>query len=168
MISERYNIKESILNRIIDDTISYNENDSYNFDIVNSINLGKIKKNVIKDIEYILNSRCQILSSSLLETIDSLKEIQKSLFLYGLKDFTAKDINQDSVKQDIKFDIKKNIERFEPRLKNISISNFSVSEKSYNEFRFTIYGILIAESVTESIAFDTVFDGKMGKYKIYR
>ena len=74
------NLHASVLDRLIDNEpgVSH-EPVQYRL-----LNIGQIKASVIRDLENLLNTRRQILAPPA-----ECKEINKSLFVYGLGDFTS-------------------------------------------------------------------------------
>lgn len=124
------------------------------------LSIGQIKASVIRDLENLLNTRRQILAPPV-----AYREVNNSLFVYGLRDFTAQSPKSVSVRQQLRQDIEKTISRFEPRLKNVSIHLETPTQKERN-LRFRINGLLVAEPVAEPVTFDTYFDANRGEYVI--
>lgn len=156
MGKNRHNFQASILDRLIDNEPRVSrEPVQYRL-----VNLGQIKASVIRDLEHLLNSRRHIL-----EPPTSYKEVNNSLFVYGLKDYTSLNPKSVSVKQQLRQDIEKTITRFEPRLKNVTVHFEKPSEKE-RRFKFRITGLLVIEPITEPVTFDTYFDSNRGEYVI--
>ena len=124
------------------------------------LSIGQIKASVIRDLENLLNTRRQILAPPV-----AYREVNNSLFVYGLRDFTAQSPKSVSVRQQLRQDIEKTISRFEPRLKNVSIHLETPTQKERN-LRFRISGLLVVEPVAEPVTFDTYFDANRGEYVI--
>ena len=156
MIHNRQNVQASILDRLVDDEpgVSH-EPVQYRL-----LSIGQIKASVIRDLENLLNTRRQILAPPV-----AYREVNNSLFVYGLRDFTAQSPKSVSVRQQLRQDIEKTISRFEPRLKNVSIHLETPTQKERN-LRFRISGLLVVEPVAEPVTFDTYFDANRGEYVI--
>ena len=115
---------------------------------------------VRRDIENLLNTKN---FASL--TNSQYKELQNSLFSYGLPDFTAQNPKASSVRDQLRQEVEKAIKRFEPRLTNVVV----VDEASAQEERslgFKITGLLMADPAPEPVAFDTHFDLNRGRYTV--
>ncbi len=125
-----------------------------------SYTIGQIKASVVRDLENLLNTRRNILPPPV-----EYREVNNSLFVYGLSDFTAKNPRSPSVKQQLRSDIEKTISRFESRLKNVTV-HIETADKNERNIRFRISGMLFADPVTEPVTFDTYFDINRGQYVI--
>jgi type VI secretion system protein ImpF len=94
-------------------------------------------------------------------------QVNDSLFVYGLQDFTSKNPGSPFVRQQLRLDIEKSISRFEPRLKNVTVHLETTAHNERN-LRFRIKGLLVVEPVAEPVTFDTYFDANKGEYIISR
>jgi type VI secretion system protein ImpF len=115
---------------------------------------------VRRDLENLLNTKNFV--SSLAE---DYRELQNSLFTYGLPDFTSQSLRSSSVRARIRRDVETAIRRFEPRLSNVLV----VSEKGTKEERslgFRITGLLMVDPMPEPVTFDTSFDINRGEYTV--
>jgi type VI secretion system protein ImpF len=126
------------------------------------LDIRQVKDVVIRDLENLFNTRRQILSVPA-----SYKEVNNSVFMYGLGDFTAENPKNSSVRQRIRQDVEKAISRFEPRLKNVTVRLEEDIEEGRN-LRFRISGMLVVEPEIEPVSFDTYFDTNRGEYVIER
>ena len=153
-----YNIRTSILDRLVDMEPGVSREPVLNrlFDI------SRIKAMVVRDLENLLNTRRQILPVPA-----SYKEVNNSVFMYGIGDFTSENPRSPSVRRQLRQDIEKTISRFEPRLKNVTVRLEEDIEAGRN-IRFRISGTLVVESETEPVTFDTYFDTNRGEYVIQK
>jgi type VI secretion system protein ImpF len=158
MIHNRQNVQASILDRLVDDEpgVSH-EPVQYRL-----LSIGQIKASVIRDLENLLNTRRQILIFPV-----EYSQVNNSLFVYGLQDFTSKNPGSPFVRQQLRQDIEKSISRFEPRLKNVTVHLETTAQNKRN-LRFRIKGMLVVEPVAEPVTFDTYFDVNKGEYIISR
>jgi len=111
MNQNQQNIRTSILDRLIDlePGVSHEPVQQRTFD------LRQIKAAVVRDLENLLNTRRHIFAPPA-----ALTEVNSSLLVYGLGDFTSQNPRSPSVKQQLRQDIEKTLSRFEPRLRNVS------------------------------------------------
>lgn len=156
MKQQQQNAQASILDRLIDDepTVS-REPVQYRFN-----NIRQIKSSIFRDLENLLNARRQIFVPP-----DAFKEVNNSLFVYGLWDFTSRNPKSGYVKQQLQLDIEKTVSLFEPRLKNVSIHVEDVELLSRG-VRFRITAMIVVEPLKEPVTFDTFFDINRGEYSI--
>jgi type VI secretion system protein ImpF len=146
----------SILDRLID-----NEPGISSEPVQNRLaNFRQLMAMVRRDIENLLNTK------NFASSMDSgYGELQKSLFFYGLPDFTAQNPRDTSVRDNLCQEVERAIARFEPRLTNVVV----VSETGHQEERslgFKIMGLLMVEPAPEAVTFDTHFDVNRGEYKV--
>ena len=148
----------SILDRLVD----YEPGVSHEPVQYRLLSIGQVKASVIRDLENLLNTRRQIFTPPM-----AYREVNNSLLVYGLRDFTAQSPKSVSVRQQLRQDVEKTISRFEPRLKNVIVHLETPTEKERN-LRFRISGLLVVEPVAQPVSFDTYFDVNRGQYVISR
>jgi type VI secretion system protein ImpF len=122
--------------------------------------IGQIKASLVRDLEKLLNTKRQITMPP-----GEYRELNNSLFVYGLRDFTAQNPRSLSVRQQLRQDVEKTISRFEPRLKNLTVQLEAPAQTGRN-FRFRIIGILVVEPIREPVSFDTYYDVNRSEYKV--
>jgi type VI secretion system protein ImpF len=150
------NIQASILDRLIDlDPEVSRESVQHRF-----LTIGQAKASVARDLENILNTKRTVLVLP-----NSCKELNSSLFVYGLQDFTAQNPKSAMVRQLLRQQIERAISRFEPRVRNVKV-NFEISMQNERTLGFRISGLLVVDPVTEPVTFDTYFDVIKGEYVI--
>lgn len=155
-MQNRHNVQASILDRLVDDEPGVS-NEPVRYGL---LNVGQIKAAVVKDLENLLNTKRHIVPPPV-----AYRQVNNSLFVYGLRDFTAQDPRGPSVKQQLRRDMEKTISRFEPRLKNVTVHLETPTQNERN-IRFRISGLLVVEPMAEPITFDTYFDASRGEYII--
>jgi len=151
----RRTAKASILDRLIDEDLSITYES-----VVEDSSIGKIKSSVARDLENLLNSRRSILVPPFL-----YKEVNTSLFVYGLPDFTSRNPGNVFVRSALRLEIEKTITLFEPRLNNISVEVDS-STGANRELKFRITGVLVIDHLSEPVVFDTNYDMTRSNYTI--
>jgi type VI secretion system protein ImpF len=119
-----------------------------------------VRRAVLRDVENLLNTRRRIVSPP-----GSYHFVKDSLYVYGLEDFVTKNPKSPQVRKALKSSIERTLERFEPRLKNVSVA-FNPAEGNEQQLCFTISATLHADPVREPIFFDTWFSVNRGEYKI--
>ena len=119
-----------------------------------------VRRAVLRDVENLLNTRRCIVHPP-----ESYSYLGKSMYTYGIADFTAKNPKNPQVRQALKSTILETIDRFEPRLKNLSVA-FRTDEGNNQNLCFAVQATLHAEPIREPITFDTWFSAGRGEYKI--
>lgn len=157
MGNNQENFRASILDKLID-----NEPDMLSEPASSRMmNLRDIEASVIRDIENLLNTR-----RTINEPPPTLTEVNKSLYMYGLKDFTADNPDSVQVIQKLRREIFQTLALFEPRLKNVVVH---VENRGGNrELHFRIAGTLVINPISEPVIFDIRLDPKRGEYLITR
>jgi type VI secretion system protein ImpF len=150
------NLRACILDRLVDlDPGVSHEPVQANF-----TSIGQIKASLVRDLENLLNTKRQIFMPSAI-----YRELNNSLFVYGLRDFTAQSLKSPSVRQQLRQDVERTISRFEPRLRNLTVQ-LDIPTQFDRNFRFRITGILVVDPIREPVSFDTYFDVNRGEYKV--
>lgn len=149
-------IQASILYRLIDqDPEVTHEPVQYRL-----LTFGQIKAAVIRDLENLLNTK-----RSIQVPPASFREVNDSLFTYGLRDFTAQGPRSLAARQQLRRDIERTIAKFEPRLKNVTLQ-LEAGNPGDKNLRFRIMGLLVVDPVAEPVTFDTYLDLARGDYAI--
>ena len=157
MREKTVNIQASILDRLIDD-----EPGILRESVQERFFVGQIKDRVARDLENLLNARRHILTPPV-----SCREVNNSLFVYGLPDYTSQNPGNISVRSQLRLEIQKTISRFEPRLKNVAV-HIDSRVANTRDLGFRITAVLVVNPVTEPVTFDTSFDLNRSKYSILR
>lgn len=148
MIAQQLNVQASILDRLIDLEPRVSSEPVQK----RLQGVEPIKRSVVGHLENLLNTRRHI------ETPPAkMREINRSLLVYGLKDFTGENPNSIMIRQQLRQDMEKTILKFEPRLKNVRVQ-LDGDGKNKRNLRFRITGVLHVEPISEPVAFDTFFD----------
>jgi len=156
-MKQRQSAQASILDRLID-----REPNVTHEPVQEGFSVGQIKDAVARDLENLLNTRRNIIAPPA-----SYREVNTSLFVYGLPDFTSRNPTHISVRSQLRLEIEKTISRFEPRLKNITVHIDSPAGGN-RELKFRITGVLVVDPISEQVVFDTSFDLNRSRYSILK
>ena len=156
MNENQQNIQASILDRLIDlEPGVSREPVQYRL-----LTIGRAKASVARDLENLLNTKRSVWAPPA-----AYREVNNSVFVYGLQDFTSQNPRSPMVRQQLRQQIEKIISRFEPRLKNVKV-NLEMAAQNERNLRFRITALLVVDPVTEPVTFDTFFDVSRGEYVI--
>jgi type VI secretion system protein ImpF len=149
-------VRASLLDRLIDEDPAISREPVQ----LRLYSVGQIKGAVMRDLENLLNARRTIVVVPPVYT-----ELNQSLFVYGLRDYTSHNPRSPAAKQQLRLEVERTIARFEPRLKNVSLQ---VETPGPNErtLRFRVTARLVVEPISEPVTFDTYFDVNRGEYVI--
>jgi type VI secretion system protein ImpF len=117
---------------------------------------------VLRDLDALLNARRVIEPPP-----PDMNEVNRSLFIYGLPDFTSDNPHSLAVKQRLRQDIERTVALFEPRLKNVLV-RLEADGTEARKLHFRISGLLVSGTVAEPVAFDTWFDFNRGECTVAR
>ena len=120
-----------------------------------------LKSAVQRDLEWLLNTR-RIFQ----EPDESMKEINRSLYMYGLPDFSQYTMASVADQAKLLKQLLNTVKMFEPRLGNVRIVPMEVSEKGIQQFRLRIEAMLLMDPSPEPVSFDTVIGLKTGNCKV--
>jgi type VI secretion system protein ImpF len=156
MNENQHNMQASILDRLIDAEPQLSHEPVQQ----RLVDIRQIKASVVRDLEQLLNARRHIFPPPA-----ALTEVNNSLYVYGLRDFTSQNPRSPSVRQQLRQDIEKTIARFDPRLRNVNVQ-FESKNPNERNLRFRITGMLVVDPVVEPVTFDTYFDINRSQYVI--
>ena len=120
-----------------------------------------LKAAVQRDLEWLLNTR-RIFQ----EPDESLKEVNRSLYTYGLPDFSQYTMASVVDKAKLLKQLVATVKQFEPRLGNVRIVPVETTETGIQQFRLRIEAMLLMDPAPEPVSFDTVIGLKSGNCKI--
>ncbi len=152
------NLYLSLLDRLIDDDPLQTVESS----TIRNITFREIKKAMIRDIENLLNTKRNITPVP-----QACPAVERSVFTYGLKDYSADSPNSSFFRTTLLKDIRNTLTKFEPRLKNTVIS-FETTNGKVRTISFRISGMLVVDPIKEAVVFDTNFNANRGEYTIDR
>ena len=150
------NLHASILDRLID----YEPELSRESSRSQAASFREIKRSVIRDIENLLNAKRNILPVP-----TAYHHVEKSLFTFGLKDYSADSPTSSFLRKKLLRDVQKTLTKFEPRLRNVSVHLVPL-EKEEQGIAFRISGVLVVHPIAEPVIFDTHFNSNRGEYLI--
>jgi type VI secretion system protein ImpF len=156
MTGDGLNIQASLLDRLIDnDPGASHEPVQYRLS-----SFRNIKEAVGRDLENLLNTKNYV--SSL---CSGYQELNSSLFVYGLPDFTSTNPKNPAVRHKLRQELEKAIALFEPRLRNVTVRVEEAGSDERN-LRFKINALLYLAPALEPVVFDTFFDVNRCEYSI--
>jgi type VI secretion system protein ImpF len=157
MRERQENLQASILDRLIDDEPEVSTEGLHS----RGVSMRLVESSLLRDLENLLNTRRNIL-----EPPAAYGELNRSLYTYGLRDYTAENPNNPAVIQNMRREIAQSIALFEPRLKNVVVQIDAGREG--RELFFRIVGTMVVESFAEPVAFDIQLDPNRGEFLISR
>lgn len=147
----------SVLDRLID-----REPDSQSeAPLTRSQSVRLLKAGVQRDLEWLLNTR-RIFE----EPDESLKEVNRSLYTYGLPDFSQYTMASAADQAKLLRQLQATVKLFEPRLANVRIVPLETSEPGIQQFRLRIEAMLLMDPSPEPVSFDTVIGLRSGTCRI--
>jgi type VI secretion system protein ImpF len=156
-MKHRQNTQAPILDRLIDKEPKVTHEPARE-----GFSVGQIKDSVARDLENLLNTRRNIFVPPSL-----CREVNNSLFVYGLPDFTSRNPGNVAVRSQLRLEIEKTLARFEPRLKNVTV-HVDPPSGINRELKFRITGVLFIDAISEQVVFDTNYDLTRSNYTITR
>jgi len=125
--------------------------------LTRSLSVRQMRAAVRRDLEMLLNTR-RIAD----EPNESLREVNRSVYMYGLPDLSTYNINIPSDQSKLIRQIQADLKLFEPRLANVRVIPLEQPSNGMQEFRIRIEGLLLMDPSPEPISFDTVIELKSG------
>lgn len=121
-----------------------------------------LKTSVRRDLEWLLNTRQNPDAVG-----DEFPELSKSLFNYGLPDFSSLSFDNPKDRARLLRHLETTIRIFEPRLEGARvIPVLTESLENTRTIRFQIEGLLKMDPAPEQVTFDTVLNLSSGEYQI--
>lgn len=152
---ERVNL--SVLDRLID----LDPRTSTEVPLTHAQSARVYKDSVRRDLEWLLNTRRIAEPPS-----ESLREVNKSLYVYGLPDFNSYSLANPKDQNKLVRFLQATLKIFEPRLSNPRLIPLEAAGVNTRTLRFRIEALLLMDPVPEHVAFDTVMQLTSGEYEV--
>lgn len=128
--------------------------------------VDQLRASVARDLEALLNTRREHLG----DLPEQFAEVQGSLLLYGLPDFTSYSLKSQRDRDRALQAVEEAIVRFEPRLRDVQVQLIEEEDKEKKgkggNLHFRVDGMLKVEPVPEPVTFDTVFHVTTQEYEV--
>ncbi len=125
--------------------------------------LRDLKLGFKRDMEWLLNTR-----RVFQEPDESLKEVNRSLYIYGLPDFSTYAMASPTDRAKLFRQLVAAIKMFEPRLVNARVIPVEAEGGGIQELRFRIEGMLSMDPAPEPVSFDTVIELRSSAARLTR
>jgi type VI secretion system protein ImpF len=126
-----------------------------------SQSVRQLKEAVRRDLEWLLNTRRIAVPPD-----ESLKEVNRSLYVYGLPDFTTYSLSSPKDQARLIRFLHNTVKLFEPRLGNVRVVTLEGDTPTSRTLRFRIEGLLLLDPAPEHVSFDTVLELTSGEYEV--
>ena len=120
-----------------------------------------LKASLRRDLEWLLNTRRIPEAAD-----DTLAETSKSLFNYGLPDFSAMSLQSGRDRNKLLREVEAVVQMFEPRLRDVRVRMVEPPNTTTRAMSFQIEGMLVMDPAPEQVSFDTVLQLTSGEYQI--
>jgi type VI secretion system protein ImpF len=151
-------VTQSVLDRLID----REPQNGSEAPMTRAQSVRALKAAVRRDLEWILNTR-RIQD----EAKDEYPECRRSLYNYGLPDFTAYSFANVNDRARLLRHLEETVRLYEPRLDNIHVVPVEVGNENLTRvLRFQIEALLKMDPAPEQVTFDTVLQLTNGEYQI--
>lgn len=146
----------SILDRLLDDEPK-NSSDATD---AKRVNIFLFKAALARDLECLLNSRCIDVDA----LIDQYPLAKNSVIGYGIQDLSSLSLLDPSHRAFLRDQIRKTIERFEPRLNRIRVT-LETNQNNERKLRFRVDAILRIHPARPPVSFDAWLHLSSSQYK---
>ncbi len=146
----------SVLDRLIDE----DPRNSSEAPMTRSVSMRTLRDAVCRDLEWLLNTR-----KIAVPPPSSLSELGKSVYTYGLPDFTAYGFASPDDQAKLLRSMREVLQTFEPRLKGVSIIPLE-GQKARHRLHFRIEAMLDMDPAPEPITFDTTLELSSGECEV--
>lgn len=113
----------------------------------------QMREAVRRDLEILFNTRPRYRSWPA-----QLTELQTSNVSFGLPDLQTLQLASQAQREAFRATMEGIIRRFEPRLKNVEVEIPENSNELDRSFRFRIHAVLVSDTDSEPIVYDTLLD----------
>ena len=149
-------ITPSVLDRLLD----YEPELSTESQKSRSRSLRELKQSMCRDLEWLMNTRRLVD-----EVPELLEEVNKSIAVYGLPDFTGMGAKDPAQQKKLVKSIESALNIFEPRLQDLRVTLEPINETE-RILRFRIEASLDIDPMPEPVVFDTIIQLGSSEIKV--
>ena len=150
-------VTSSVLDRLIDD----DPRNSSEAPPTRAQSVRMLRDGVRRDLEWLLNTRQVAFPPP-----ESLRELGRSAYVYGLPDFTSLNLATAAAETKITRQLQAALKFFEPRLARVRLVPLEPLAAKTRTFRFRIEALLLMDPAPEHISFDTVLQLTTNQYEV--
>jgi type VI secretion system protein ImpF len=151
------NITQSVVDRLID----MEPREAVDPQFSRAKMLKEYRAAVRRDLQWLLNTRRINESAG-----PDMPVLQRSLFNYGLPDFSTYSLNSPGDRAQLTSHIEDTIEIFEPRLRDVKVTVLQSEGGDTRILRFKIEALLVMDPAPEQIFFDGIRDPGNGEFQL--
>lgn len=151
------NITQSVVDRLID----MEPREAVDPQFSRAKMLKEYRAAVRRDLQWLLNTRRINESAG-----PDMPVLQRSLFNYGLPDFSTYSLNSPNDRTQLTNHIEDTIEIFEPRLRDVRVTVLQSEAGDTRVLRFKIEALLVMDPAPEQIFFDGIRDPGNGEFQL--
>jgi type VI secretion system protein ImpF len=150
-------VTQSVFDRLID----LEPTSSVEAQVSRAQSVRLLKAAVRRDLDCLLNTR-RIAQ----EPEESLQEVTRSLYIYGLPDFSTHSMASPADQAKLLRQLAAAIKLFEPRLSNVRIVALETPSMGLQRVRLRIEATLLMDPSPEPVSFDTVIELRSGNCQV--
>ncbi|MGE0646138.1 MAG: type VI secretion system baseplate subunit TssE [Nitrospira sp.] len=151
----------AVLNRLLLDEIFPDELHKMREPAPSSASIRELKRSLSRDIEVLLNTRRELLEGAPPEC----KEINRSLLMFGLPDFTSYSLLNREHRMLIRRSVEEALGKFEPRLKSVQVT-LEPPRPFDAALHFRIDALLRLDPAPEPVRFDAALQLGTSSYTV--
>lgn len=156
-VRENQSLLPSVFDRLLDDDPTNSREPASSRQQI----LRQLKRSVSRDLENLLNTRQRFG-----ELPPAFQELERSLFNYGIPDFTGINMSAPSERERLRSNIQRVIEQFEPRFRTVRVKLLDNSDAFDRTLRFRIEGLLEADPAPEPVVFDSQLEPATATFEV--
>ncbi len=150
-------VKLSVLDRLLDDAPEMERDRPLSATDA----LTVLRRAVRRDLEALLNARRRLFSIPRV-----FAELQTSSLSFGLPDYTAGAMNEDTAREILRKEIERCIKLFEPRLVQVNVILMPRKDELDTTLQLKIDALLHADPAPEPISFDTIVNAATAEIEV--
>jgi len=148
-IDKKQELIPSIFDRLTDNTLySHDPASPFAFQ-----RIRELRQSVKRDLENLLNTRFRIT-----EPPENLEQLESSLINYGMPDLATINLLDSTSRKNFCRFLEDTIQKYEPRFKNIEVTQVGNIDENDRSIRFRIEAVLHANPTPETIVFDSILE----------
>jgi type VI secretion system protein ImpF len=153
-----FTVTMPVLDRLVDKDPQSRAEDA----LTRAESVRQIKAGLRRDLEWLLNTR-----RISVEPDESLKGLNRSVYVYGLPDFSSYTASSPKDQAKLIRAILNTLKIFEPRLANLQVTPADDGQRPrLQSLRLRIDGLLLMDPAPEHVSFDTVIELRSGECQV--
>lgn len=119
--------------------------------------MRQLREGVRRDLEVLFTTRPRYLTLP-----PELEELRNSVLSFGVQELQTQQLSTPTQQEAFRRNLEGLLRRYEPRFRDVTVELMVADDSTDRTLRFRIHAVLVADSTSETVIYDTLIDPVSG------